>query len=437
MKIRELTENINNFDNAENKVTALNPIMGDAVAVSKKTQKKFEKETAPIEDPVLGTKDDKIKENKGLTEAFESDGWELEDSDLVQVLGKLSDLKYEIDNCVRGSYVTHGIDKYGELAILVRELAEDLIDCAYELAEMDEDEDEEDEQLTEAGQFSFTNGTLEEFDPADLVEKIKNRKTALNTIRDFNDKQYTFTISPSGSVETPNYIWVDVTEDTGNHNPQRIFMQTYTTYGDAIQGINEVKEHIMDSVVDEKVKEALEEDDDDPMDSKLSDEESDIQLVMWYFGVNREKAQSGIKSGFYDRNDIEKAKKYYNKKSNPTLNEDGRKNREVLTPEQKRDEDEMNSSLWGIIYNELEKDTDGSKNRVNKKASQRYTYDDLSTDADGNITVYAPVKEKLQNAINVAEAYGLKFKVGLGSSRNKNHAFACTIYIPEGSTMEE
>lgn len=435
MKIRELTENINNFDNAENKVTALNPIMGDAVAVSKKTQKKFEKETAPIEDPVLGTKDDKIKENKGLTEAFESDGWELEDSDLVQVLGKLSDLKYEIDNCVRGSYVTHGIDTYGELAVLVRELAEDLIDCAYELAEMDEDE--EDEQLTEAGQFSFTNGTLEEFDPADLVEKIKNRKTAMNTIRDFNDKQYTFTISPIGSIETPDYIWVDVKEDTGNHNPKRIFMQAYTTYDVAIQGINEVKENIMDSVVDEKVKEALEEDDDDPMDSKLSDEESDIQLVMWYFGVNREKAQSGIKSGFYDRNDIEKAKKYHNKKSNPTLNEDGRQNREVLTPEQKRDEDEMNSSLWGIIYNELEKDTDGSKNRVNKKASQRYTYDDLSTDADGNITVYAPVKEKLQNAINVAEAYGLKFKVGLGSTRNKNHAFACTIYIPEGSTMEE
>lgn len=371
MKIRKLTENINNFDNAENKVTALNPIMGDAVAVSKKTQKKFEKETEPMEKPVLGTKDDKIKENKDLTEAFESDGWELEDSDLVQVLEKLADVKYEIDNCVRGSYATHGIDTYGELAVLVKELADDLIDCAEELADMDV----MDEQLTEAGQFAFTNGTLEEFDPADLVEKIKNRKTALHTIRDFNNKQYTFVISPRGFVETPDYIWVDVTEDTGNPNPQRIFMQKYNTYEDVIQGINEIKEHIMDSVVDEKVEEAL--------------------------------------------------------------NEDGRKNREVLTPEQKRDEDEMNSSLWGIIYNELEKDTDGSKNRVNKKASQRYTYDYLSTDADGNITVYAPVKDKLQNAINVAEAYGLKFKVGLGSTRNKNHAFACTIYIPEGYSMEE
>lgn len=429
MKIRELTENINNFDNAENKVTALNPIMGDAVAVSKKTQKKFEKETAPIEDPVLGTKDDKIKENKGLTEAFESDGWELEDSDLVQVLGKLSDLKYEIDNCVRGSYVTHGIDTYGELAILVRELAEDLIDCAYELAEMDEDED--DEQLTEAGQFVFTNGTLEEFDPADLVEKVKNRKTALNTIRDFNDKQYTFVISPSGSIETPDYIWVDVTEDTGNHNPQRIFMQTYTTYDDAIQGINEVKEHIMDSVVDEKVDEVLKENDDDPMDSKLSDEESDIQLVMWYFGVNRKKAESGIESGFYDRNDIEKAKKYYNKKSNPTLNEDGRQNREVLTPEQKAEEKALAATLFDRVYNELEKDTDGSKNIVNKKASQRYNSEDLSTDINGNIVVYAPVKEKLQNAINVAEAYKLQYKVGPGSIRNKAHAFQCVLFIPE------
>lgn len=368
MKIRKLTENINNFDNAENKVTALNPIMGDAVAVSKKTQKNFEKETEPMEKPVLGTKDDKIKENKGLTEDYDSDGWDLEDSDLVQVLEKLGDVKYEIDNCVRGSYATHGAETYAELADIVKDLANDLIESADAIAELDE-------QLTEAGQFAFTNGTLEEFDPADLVEKIKNRKTALHTIRDFNNKQYTFVISPRGSVETPDYIWVDVTEDTGNPNPQRIFMQKYNTYEDAIQGINEIKEHIMDSVVDEKVEEAL--------------------------------------------------------------NEDGRKNREVLTPEQKRDEDEMNSSLWGIIYNELEKDTDGSKNRVNKKASQRYTYDYLSTDADGNITVYAPVKDKLQNAINVAEAHGLKFKVGLGSTRNKNHAFACTIYIPEGYSMEE
>lgn len=367
MKIRELTENINNFDNAENKVTALNPIMGDAVAVSKKTQKKFEKETAPIEDPVLGTKDDKIKENKGLTEAFESDGWELEDSDLVQVLEKLSDLKYEIDNCVRGSYATHGIDTYGELAVIVRELAEDLIDCAYELAEMDEDE--EDEQLTEAGQFSFTNGTLEEFDPADLVEKIKNRKTALNTIRDFNDKQYIFTISPIGSIETPDYIWVDVKEDTGNHNPKRIFMQAYTTYDVAIQGINEVKENIMDSVVDEKVEEAL--------------------------------------------------------------NEDGRQNREVLTPEQKAEEKALAATLFDRVYNELEKDTDGSKNIVNKKASQRYNSEDLSTDINGNIVVYAPVKEKLQNAINVAEAYKLQYKVGPGSIRNKAHAFQCVLFIPE------
>lgn len=429
MKIREITENINNFDNAEDKVTALNPIMGDAVAVSKKTQKKFEKETAPIEDPILGTKDDKIKENRGLTEAFESDGWELEESDLVQVLEKLSDLKYEIDNCVRGSYVTHGIDTYGELAVLVRELAEDLIECAYELAEMDEDED--DEQLTEAGQFAFTNGTLEEFDPADLVEKIKNRKTALNTIRDFNGKQYTFVISPRGSIETPEYIWVDVTEDTGNHNPKRIFMQAYTTYDVAIQGINELKEKIMDSVVDEKVEEALKEDDDDPMDSKLSDEESDIQLVMWYFGVNREKAESGIKSGFYDRNDIEKAKKYHNKKSNPTLYEDGRQNREKLTPEQKAEEEALAATLFDRVYNELEKDTDGSKNIVNKKASQRYNSDDLSTDINGNIVVYAKDRNRLQNAVNVAEAYKLQYKVGPGSIRNKAHAFQCVLFIPE------
>lgn len=368
MKIKTITENINNLDNAENKVAALNPVMSDAVAVSKKAQKEFEKETEPFDKPVLGTKDDKIKEARGLTEDYENDGWDLEDSDLVQVLQKLEDVKYEIDNCVRGSYATNGADTYTELADVVKDLANELIDCADAITELDE-------QLTEAGQFTFTNGTLDEFDPEDLVRKVKERKTALHTIRDFNNKQYTFAVSPRGAIETPDYIWIDVMEDTGEPNPQRIFMQKYTTYEDAIRSMNEVKDHIMDTVVDEKVEEAL--------------------------------------------------------------NEDGRKNREMLTPEQKKDEDEMNRSFWGIIYNELEKDTDGTKNRVNKKASQRYTYDNLSTDADGNITVYAPVKEKLQNAINVAEAYGLKFKVGLGSSRNKNHTFACTIYIPEGYTVEE
>ena len=202
-------------------------------------------------------------------------------------------------------------------------------------------------------------------------------------------------------------------------------MQAYTTYDVAIQGINEVKENIMDSVVDEKVKEALEEDDDDPMDSKLSDEESDIQLVMWYFGVNRKKAESGIESGFYDRNDIEKAKKYYNKKSNPTLYEDGRQNREKLTPEQKAEEKALAATLFDRVYNELEKDTDGSKNIVNKKASQRYNSEDLSTDINGNIVVYAKDKESLQSAVNVAEAYKLQYKVGPGSIRNKAHAFQC------------
>ena len=146
-------------------------------------------------------------------------------------------------------------------------------------------------------------------------------------------------------------------------------MQTYTTYDDAIQGINEVKEHIMDSVVDEKVEEAL--------------------------------------------------------------NEDGRKNREVLTPEQKAEEEALAATLFDRVYNELEKDTDGSKNIVNKKASQRYNSEDLSTDINGNIVVYAKDKESLQSAVNVAKAYKLQYKVGPGSIRNKAHAFQCVLFIPE------
>ena len=131
------------------------------------------------------------------------------------------------------------------------------------------------------------------------------------------------------------------------------------------------------------------------------------------------------------KQNAKKAKKYYNKKSNPTLKEDGRQHRVKLTPEQKADEKAMAETLFDKVYNELEKATDGSKNKVNKKASQRYNSEDLSTDINGNIVVYAPTKDALQNAVNVAKGYNLEYKISTGSMKNKNHAFQCTLIIPE------
>ena len=422
MKIKKLVEEITNFDNIKDLKVVTNAVTGDAIEASKKSQDVFDKVTKEFKKPITGSKNDEESPTKDLTEAFESDGWELEDSNLSEVLSKLSDLKYEIDNCVRGSYATGGADTYEELSRFVLDLADELRDCAYELADIDESLNEK---------FEWTNGELKDFDPQDLMNKVKDRKTSLFTAREFNNKLYDISIHPHGSVEQPDDIWVDIVVEDEQGNQERIFLKKFFTYDEAVDAMREWKEKTIDSQVDSAVEEALKENDNDPMDSKLSDEESDIQLVMWYFGVDREKAERGINSGFYTKDDIEKAKKYCNKKSNPTLEEDGRQNREKLTPEQKAEEKALAETLFDRDYNELDKDTDGSKNIVNKKASQRYNSEDLSTDINGNIVVYAGDKDSLQNAVNVAEAYKLRYKVGAGSIRNKSHAFQCVIFIPE------
>ena len=370
MKIKKLVEKITNFDNIKDPKVVLDPVTGDAIETSKKTQDTFDKVATPFKKPIKGTKDDEKSKAADLKESFSSDGWELEDSSLSEVLSKLSDLKYEIDNCVRGSYATHGIDKYGELAIFVRDLAEDLMDCAYELADMalDEDEDEDvDESLTEG--FEFTNGSLEDFDPQDLMDKVKERKMSLFTSREFNNKLYHISIHPHGRVDQPTDIWVDIVEEDENGNQERPFLKKYNTYEEAVNAMKEWKDMTIQNEVDLLVDEAL--------------------------------------------------------------NEDGRQHRIKLTPEQKADEKAMAETLFDKVYNELEKATDGSKNKVNKKASQRYNSEDLSTDINGNIVVYAPTKDALQNAVNVAKGYNLEYKISTGSMKNKNHAFQCTLIIPE------
>ena len=430
MKIKKLVEEITNFDNIKDLKVVTDPITGDAIEASKKAQDEFDKVTTPFKKPITGTKDDEKSKAADLKEAIESDGWELEDSHISEVLMRCAALKYEIDNCVRGSYETNGADTYSELAVYVRDLANDLMDCAEELAEMDNDIGyDKDHFLDES--FDWSNGSLQDFDPEDLMEKVKKRQMSLFTRREFGDKVYDISIHPHGRVDQPTDIWIDIISEDEQGNQDRTFLKKFLTYDEAINAMKEWKEKIVDSQVDSVVKEALGEDDSDPMDSKLSDKESDIQLIMWYFGVDHQKAEDRLNSGFYSTADIEKAKKYLNKKQTASLEEDGRQNRLNLTPEQKAEEKAMAETLFDRVYNELEKDTDGSKNRVNKKASQRYNTEDISTDVNGNIVVYSDSRDKLQNAVNVAKEYNLQYKLGPGSMRNKAHAFQCVLFIPE------
>lgn len=377
MKINKLVEEITNFDNLKDPKTVIDAVTGDAIETSKEAQDNFDKVAKPFEKPILGKKEDEKSPAQDLDEGFSTDGWEIENDNLLEILDEIGRVKYEIDNCVRGSYTTHA-DTYTELARYIIELANDLIDAANDLADGEVSEDDGwdkwevessgdmDEALKKS--FDFSNGSLRDFDPADLMDKVKKRQMSLFSSREFGDKLYDISIHPHGRVDDPTDIWVDIVSEDLDGNQERIFLKKFLTYDDAINAMNEWKKSMLASAP--AVDESLNED-------------------------------------------------------------DGRQRRVDLTPEQRAEEKAMAATLFDRVYNELEKDTDGSKNKVNKRASQRYNSEDISTDVDGNIIVYAKDKEGLTNAVNVAKAYELKYKIGPGSIRNRAHAFQCVLYIPE------
>lgn len=388
MKINKLVEEITNFDNLKDPKTVIDAVTGDAIETSKEAQDKFDKVAKPFKKPILGKKGDEKSPAQDLDEGFSTDGWELENDNLSEILDELGRVKYEIDNCVRGSYTTHA-DTYTELARYIIELANDLIDAANDLADGEVSEDDGwdkwevessgdmDEALKKS--FDFSNGSLRDFDPADLMDKVKKRQMSLFSSREFGDKLYDISIHPHGRVDDPTDIWVDIVSEDLDGNQERIFLKKFLTYDDAINAMNEWKKSMLDS-----------------------------------------------------SSAVEESVKVVNQSEDESLNEDdGRQRRVDLTPEQRAEEKAMAATLFDRVYNELEKDTDGSKNKVNKKASQRYNSEDIATDFDGNIVVYAKDKESLTNAVNVAKAYELKYKIVPGSIRNRAHAFQCVLYIPE------
>lgn len=388
MKINKLVEEITNFDNLKDPKTVIDAVTGDAIETSKEAQDNFDKVAKPFEKPILGKKEDEKSPAQDLDEGFSTDGWELENDNLLEILDEIGRVKYEIDNCVRGSYTTHA-DTYTELARYLIELANDLIDAANDLADGEVSEDDGwdkwevessgdmDEALKKS--FDFSNGDLRDFDPADLMDKVKKRQMSLFSSREFGNKLYDISIHPHGRVDDLKDVWVDIVSEDLDGNQERIFLKKFLTYDDAINAMNEWKKSMLSSA---------------PA--------------------------------------VEESVKCVNKSKDESLNEDdGRQRRVNLTPEQRAEEKAMAETLFDRVYNELEKATNGSKNKVNKKASQRYNSEDISTDVNGNIIVYAKDKESLTNAVNVARAYQLKYKIEPGSIRNKAHAFQCVLYIPE------
>lgn len=71
--------------------------------------------------------------------------------------------------------------------------------------------------------FGYINGDLKDFDPEELIKKVKERKTSLHTnrmVKDTDDVKvcHHIVVDTLGWTEEP-HVWVDVVEDTWTRNP--------------------------------------------------------------------------------------------------------------------------------------------------------------------------------------------------------------------------
>lgn len=99
---------------------------------------------------------------------------------------------------------------------------------------------------------------------------------------------------------------------------------------------------------------------------------------------------------------------------------------------------DLEKDLWTSIYNELNGDIkrlDARTRRFAKKPSERYSENDLSTSGD-IITVYADENERLDFAREVAEEYGVEYKVTEHTSRYAPAKFSMKIYTSQPVTNE-
>ena len=92
-------------------------------------------------------------------------------------------------------------------------------------------------------------------------------------------------------------------------------------------------------------------------------------------------------------------------------------------------------TFWDKIYAELDGNLSNDndyKKIIEINRSIKDKYQEISVDPEGNIRVFAPTKDKLEHAINVAKYYDLEYKAGTSIGYNDpEKAFYCTIYIPQ------
>lgn len=107
--------------------------------------------------------------SEGLTEGVpHSDGWD-EDAlaEVVEHLDELQGINYEINNCVKGSHT--GCDTYEELGYYIIDVANDLINAADNIRDLEEDPEED-------GDYDESLKAVKEDVAIETLKKIKEAK---------------------------------------------------------------------------------------------------------------------------------------------------------------------------------------------------------------------------------------------------------------------
>ena len=132
-----------------------------------------------------------------------------------------------------------------------------------------------------------SNGSLEDFNPEDLVKKAFENKYATNSIREFKDKLLYINVDPGfvfGQRSGSDKIWVDVVEiDKSSNNQQRIYMDSAMDEESAADLLNSWKEEYMTGgPVEEPAEEDIPEEDtadiQDIMDNPVDDNPNEGEL---------------------------------------------------------------------------------------------------------------------------------------------------------------
>ena len=93
-----------------------------------------------------------------------------------------------------------------------------------------------------------TNGTLEEWNPKDLIDKAMSNRYATNTIREYDGMKLYINVDPGflfGTRKEDAGIWLNIVEIDANNNQERIYLEKASDENDAEEKLLTWKQEYM------------------------------------------------------------------------------------------------------------------------------------------------------------------------------------------------